>query len=265
MKITTNDTIKTSTKVWQYSGRFAIWAVVYGGFIFSLAFLIASNMGLSTLDAFAEPLRHLFGAKNSLYGKAFLIPISSTMITVAIVISYIRHKKIRLDYVFAYIPIIVLGFILDEILKIDFFLGLLTRSFSENIPFVDEPIRILYSLIGFILFVFTLGALAPLKIAPNSFVIFVTEIAVITNKKYSTIQWISDIALILIGIVFMSISISAGIHDDAGAPSWYEMFKIAGPTTVVILLFQGAGIDFVIKQTDAIVNKKLFKETASTL
>ena len=260
-----NDFCKTVKKnvsprtVGEYTGRFFIWAVFFTAFIFSLAFLISANAGISTLDSFAQPLRHLFGADHTIYGKAFLIPISSIMITTAIIISYKRNKKIRIDYVLAYIPIISLGFILDEIMKIDFFNTLLINSSGSNqdIPFVEEPIRILWGLIGFVMFAVSLGGMAPMKIAPNSFVIFVDEISKATNKSYKATQWTIDILLIALGAIIMSIAVSA--HTDPS--NWYELFKIIGPITLVILLGQGIVINFVMKKTDYIVNKKLFTVT----
>ncbi len=242
--------------------RLGVWLMLFAGFIFALAFLITSQFGVSTLDTIMTPLRLLTGVSDpKLYGKAFLMPVGIIMIIVAVLINYKMNKKWRVDYFIALIPILILGFAFDFVLQIPFFekefakntFDLATQT-SVNMPFVSNPISILYSFIGFFMFVFTLGAMSATKIAPNSYVMFVGEIAAVTKKQYKTIQWLSDGIFMLLGFIMLSTAISIGQYDSTTKLTWWNLLKIFGPMTIVIVLTQG----YLINKS-FLVTEKAFK------
>ncbi len=238
-----------------YTIRSFTWLLLFGGFVFGLAFIVTSQIGLSTLDTFATPFRLLTGVSDTtLYGKAFLMPIGITMILIAIAIHYKMNKKVRLDYVLALIPIIVLGFTFDFILKIPFFAQQMNFNIAATpSPLSENPMSILYALIGFVLYVFTLGAMSAMKIAPNSYVMLVSEIALLKKKEYKTIQWIIDGVFVIVGFIFLTIAISIGQSDNAHQLQWWKLLKIFGPLTILLVLTQGYLINLSFKGSEKLV------------
>ena len=213
--------------------KISLSVLLYGVLVFAVAIILASSAGLGILDAIGQPVRVLLGVSPTSYGTIIVIPLNLIFVAVAILLLWLRTKTFRLDYFMAVIPVLVFGFILDQVLKIPFI-----HTMLINGAWWDHPVRIVYAILGFIAFVSVLGAISALNVAPSSYVMFIAEVSISAKFKFTTTQYIFDIGFVLLGFLILATMSSTGGYE------WLDILKIFGPITLLSLV-QGRAINYV--------------------